>query len=92
MTKLTKTLLATSLTGFVTGSTGFFWGIGVPVGAIFFGLSLISKILEKEVALYDSEQARQLASAQRAMVPGPEAGRSVASPVAAKTLTTATSH
>jgi hypothetical protein len=93
MTKLTKTLLAISLTGFVTGFTGLLWGIGTPIGAIFFGLGLISRILEKEVALYDHEQALQLASAQRAMLPAAsQARRDVVNPVAAKSLSAVTSH
>jgi hypothetical protein len=56
MTKTTKILLAVSLIAAGVGCTGILWGFGRPVSAIFFGLFLISKILEKETALYDKEQ------------------------------------
>jgi hypothetical protein len=56
MTNTTKTLLTISVTAFLVGTTGALWGIGTPVGAIFLGLCMISKILEKESALFDSEQ------------------------------------
>src|SRR5437773_3102860 len=57
MTTTTKTLLAISLGGFALGAfTNVLWGIGTPIGAIFFGLFLISKLLEKEVAKFDEEQ------------------------------------
>jgi hypothetical protein len=74
MSKTTKTLLTLSLVGLVSGLifvTGIVnvenavaWYITLPMGAIFFGLFLISKLLEKEVALHDAEQALMLASAQ----------------------------
>lgn len=63
MTTLTKTLLAVSLTAFALGCTGFF--LGLPLGAVFFGLFMISKLLEKEAALFDQEQRVQLAQADR---------------------------
>lgn len=75
MSKTTKTLLTLSLVGLVSGLifvTGIVnvenavaWYITLPMGAIFFGLFLISKLLEKEVALHDAEQALMLASAQK---------------------------
>lgn len=57
MTTLTKTLLGISAAGFATGfATDAMWGFGKPVGAIFLGLFLISKMLEKEIALFDAEE------------------------------------
>jgi uncharacterized membrane protein len=56
MTLKTKLLLGLSLAAFVLGATGLFWSIGLPVGAILFGLFLISKLLEKEAVLFDREQ------------------------------------
>jgi hypothetical protein len=64
MTKNTKVLLAISLTAFVFGSTGILWGFGMPVGAIFFGLFMISKLLEKEAALFDEEHGLRMAAAE----------------------------
>jgi hypothetical protein len=65
MTTATKTFLAVSVTGFAVGGIVDFclakvdpmWTVALPVGAIFLGLFLISLVLEKEVALYDAEQA-----------------------------------
>lgn len=65
MTTATKTFLGISIIGFAVGSVVDFvlpkvnpmWTATLPVGAIFLGLFLISLILEKEVALYDAEQA-----------------------------------
>jgi hypothetical protein len=52
----TKFLLFISLTGWVVGfTTNVLWGIGLPVGAVFFGLFLLFKLLEKESALFDEE-------------------------------------
>ena len=75
MSKTTKTLLVLAVIGlmsgfaFVTGvvnvGEAVAWYITLPMGAIFFGLFLISKLLEKEVALHDEEQALMLASAQK---------------------------
>lgn len=64
MTFKTKLLLASSLAGFALGATGFFWGIGFPVGAILLGLFLISKLLEKETALFNEEQRAHIAQAE----------------------------
>src|ERR1051325_2656553 len=66
MTKITKILLAISLSAFALGATGIFWGFGFPVGAIFFGWFMIFKALEKEMALYDQEQALRLTAALQA--------------------------
>lgn len=64
MSKPTKTLLGVSLAAFAVGCTGFFWGIGTPVGAICFGLFLVSRMLEKETALFDEEQQHRLSVAK----------------------------
>jgi hypothetical protein len=65
MTRTTKILLACSLAAFALGFTDILWSMGRPVGAILFGLFLISKVLEKETALYDQEQRLRLAEATR---------------------------
>mgnify|MGYP001454402284 CR=1 FL=1 len=57
MTTLTKTLLGLSLAGFAAGfTTDVLWGFSKPVGAIFLGLFLISKMLEKEIAQFNAEE------------------------------------
>ena len=67
MTTLTKTLLAISLTGFAVGfTTDLLWGFGLPVGAVGFGLFMISKVFEKEVARFDTDEQRRMASAEEA--------------------------
>jgi hypothetical protein len=73
MTTLSKTLLAVSVTGLVAGSVIDFggfnlnptWTVALPFGAVFYGLFLISFILEKEVAQFDEEEAEQLRLIQR---------------------------
>ena len=65
MTTRTKVLLGISVGAFLISPLGLAWGIAAPVGAICFGLSLISKILEKEMATYDDEQRARLAQAER---------------------------
>ena len=69
MTRTTKTLLAISLTAFALGFTDILWGFGMPVGAIFLGLCLISKLLGKEAALYDEEQKLRVNQAMKAFTP-----------------------
>jgi len=64
MTKTTKILLTISLAAFALGCTNVLWGIGTPVGAIFFGLFLNFRILEKEMALFDKEQELRIALAE----------------------------
>jgi hypothetical protein len=56
MTKTTKILLIVAIVAFGLGFTDILWGVGKPVGAIFLGLFLISKILEKEAAKFDEEE------------------------------------
>ena len=61
MTNLTKTLLALSVAGFAIGfTTDVLWGFGKPAGAIFLGLFMLSKMLEKEVASFDAEETQRL--------------------------------
>ena len=79
MSKLTKTLLVLSCIGLVSGLifvTGLvnvgnlsFLYVALPSGAIFFGLFLISKLLEKEVALHDAEIQAAVLAATRAQGP-----------------------
>jgi hypothetical protein len=78
MTKSTKTLLAISLTSFAIGFTKVLWGFGTPVGAVFFGLFMISKLLEKEVAFFDEEQRASVALAERQQAPVFEDSRTCA--------------
>jgi hypothetical protein len=69
MTTLSKTLLAAGVTGLVAGSITDFagfnfnpvWMAGLPLGAVFCGMFLISFMLEKEMALFDAERAKKLA-------------------------------
>ena len=70
MTKTTKTLLILAAVNLVAGlafatnlvnvhnATVFY--VALPLGAIFLGLFLISRLLEKETALYDAEQRNVL--------------------------------
>ena len=72
MGKMTKCLLALSISGLTLGlALNFFKGspatfVVLPAGAIFFGLFLISLMLEKESAAYDAEQRKLLDLALRA--------------------------
>jgi hypothetical protein len=68
MTTLSKALLAITVTGLVAGSitdfSGFgfnpMWTVALPFGAIAYGLFLISFMLEKEVAKFDEDEAKEL--------------------------------
>jgi hypothetical protein len=68
MTTSSKTLLAVSVTGLVAGSIIDFgrfnlnpaWTVALPFGAIAYGLFLISFMLEKEVAKFDADEAKEL--------------------------------
>jgi hypothetical protein len=89
MTTTTK-LLGVSLAGIVAGLlfvTGIVnvqavvaFYIALPLGAVFFGLFLISKMLEREVGLYDAEQQAKLAFQQVAATKLPAAARACAVP------------
>jgi hypothetical protein len=73
MTTLTKTLLATSMVGFIIGSIVDFsnlmtdpkWTVAMPLGAVFFGLFLISLMLEREMAAFDREEAKKMGLVQQ---------------------------
>jgi cytochrome c-type biogenesis protein CcmH/NrfF len=41
------------------------WGLFLPVGVILFGLFLISRMLAREVALFDQEQQARRAKAEQ---------------------------
>ena len=77
MTTATKSFLAVSVAGFISGAIvdfgGFtvnpMWTITLPVGAIFLGVFLVSLILEKEVAKYDRELAEKIALARQQPTP-----------------------
>jgi hypothetical protein len=68
MTTLSKTLLAVTITGLVAGSIIDFggfnlnpaWTVALPFGAIAYGMFLISFMLEKEVAKFDADEAKEL--------------------------------
>jgi len=64
MTKTCKTLLTISLIGFVAGCANVLGGVGTPIAAIFFGLFMIFKMLEKETALFDEEQRLRIELAE----------------------------
>jgi hypothetical protein len=68
MTTLTTTFLAVSVIGFTIGSMVDFshltndpeWTVAMPLGAVFFGLFLISLMLQREMAAFDREEAKRL--------------------------------
>jgi DNA-binding IscR family transcriptional regulator len=64
MTKQTKILLGLSIASFVISFTGLGGGVFMPLGAVFLGLFMISKVLEGEVALFDEEQRKTSKAAQ----------------------------
>src|SRR5215831_20160372 len=65
MTKMTKTLLVLAAVNLVAGlifaanlidaHNASVLYVTLPAGAIFFGMFLISRLLEKEIAVYDEE-------------------------------------
>jgi hypothetical protein len=73
MNKLSKRLLAISLTAFFVGFVSVCGGdlipvslsVGMPTGAIFLGLFLVAYILQGEMAKFDAEEQSRLALAQR---------------------------
>jgi hypothetical protein len=64
MSMTPRVLLSLSVAAFAFGTGGIFWSIGLPLGAIPFGLFLISKLLENEALLFDSEQRVRVAMAE----------------------------
>lgn len=85
MGKMTKTLLALSLTGLGSGllfASGLIdvnnlpaLHVALPAGAIFFGLFLISLMLEKESARFDEEHQQTSTPSVEAKSLGPENSR-----------------
>ena len=84
MKTLTKFLLVLTVTGFVLGllfvtdviqvGDAVGWYMTLPAGAIFFGLFLITLMLEKEVAAFDQEQQlRQAIESEHKTVNAPAA-------------------
>jgi hypothetical protein len=84
MHKATKTLLGLAIFGitvgifFVSGAlktdnAAFF--VVLPTGAIFFGLFLISLVLEKETALFDEEQEECFALVTKPAAPATRGAR-----------------
>lgn len=79
MTTLSKTLLAASVAGFAVGGIIDFGGFSViseltavlPLGAVFFGLFMISFMMEKEMAGFDEEEAGKLQLIRCAAAPAP---------------------
>ncbi len=68
MTTISKTLLAVTVTGLVAGGILNFggfnlnlaWAAVLPLGAIGYGIFLISFMLEKEAAKFDADEAKTL--------------------------------
>src|SRR5476651_2555184 len=68
MTRLSKTLLTVAVTGIGAGGILDFggfkinpaWTVVLPFGAIAYGMFLISFMLEKEMAKFDTDEAREL--------------------------------
>ena len=67
--------------GFVDATNASALYVVLPIGAVFLGMFLLSKVLEKETAAYDREQAAALAAADAAAGRGPQsaAGERLAS-------------
>lgn len=67
MTTLPKICLALSAAGFAAGGIIDFSGFNVvpavtavlPLGAVFFGMFIITLMMEKEMAIFDDETARK---------------------------------
>jgi|SRR5476651_1887362 hypothetical protein len=82
MTRLSKTLLTVAVTGIGAGGILDFggfklnpaWTVVLPFGAIAYGMFLISFMLEKEVAKFDEDEAKELKLIQDSYaIPVPEA-------------------
>jgi hypothetical protein len=99
MTRIPKVLLAVSLTAFAVGSVVDFddpgipvgWTVAMPLGAVCFGLFLVTLLLQREVALFDAEERARLELGERF---APRPASAVASTVAtsATPLSPAHSH
>ena len=76
MTKTTKTLLTLGISGLALGmaidsglvdvTNASALCVLLPLGAVFFGMFLLSKVLEKETAAFDQERRVALAAAEAA--------------------------
>ena len=91
MTRIPKVLLAVSLTAFAVVSVVAFgnpeiplgWTVAIPVGAVFFGLFLLTFLLQQEVARFDEEERARLELADRyAARPADAAAIDVSTPAA----------
>ena len=81
MTKTTKTLLTLGISGLALGmaidsglvdvTNASALCVLLPLGAVFFGMFLLSKVLEKETAAFDQERRLALAAAEAAAVTRP---------------------
>jgi hypothetical protein len=68
MTRIPKVLLAVALTAFAIGSVVAFgspeiplgWTVAWPLGAVCFGLFLVTFLLQQEVARFDEEERARL--------------------------------
>lgn len=88
MTTLPKILSTIAAVGLTTGIFLDCHGVGnhpwlagvLPLGAVAFGVSLVTYMLEKEMAKYDEEQAAKFQSAHSPAVPA-EMPRSNSRPV-----------
>jgi hypothetical protein len=77
MTKLPKILLTVSLSSFAVGFFGvcggpnipLFLSVGMPVGAIFLGLFIVTLAFDKEMTRFDLEERLRLESARIASKP-----------------------
>src|SRR5688572_24332450 len=99
MTKIPKVLLAVSLTAFAVGSVAAFgnpeipvgWTVAMPLGAVGFGLFLVTFLLQQEVARFDDEERARLELAERHAA-RPANAVAIAVPTTAPSLRTAHSH
>ena len=99
MTRIPKALLAVSLAAFAVASVVTFgsseipvgWTVAMPAGAIFFGLFLLTFMLQKEVASFDEEERARLGLAERYAV-RPANAAAIAVTATATNLTPAHSH
>jgi hypothetical protein len=98
MTRIPKVLLAVSLTAFAVGSVVTLgnpeipvgWTVAMPVGAVCFGLFLVTFLLQQEVARFDEQESARLEVAERCAAKPSEAA--IAVPNKATNLTPAHSH
>ncbi len=67
---LPRILLILSLVCFVAGIVEGMrpggWGLGIPFGAVLFGLFIVVRVMQKESARFDEEQRAREENAERA--------------------------